>query len=269
MPRFAEGRMVSVALAATALAPTLVVSAPAATVFTSEAPELAEVTSTWKVHEPFAGTVPPVRVTLPAFEVTVPPAHVVPAFGVAAVVMPPGYVSVTEVTVIGPPFGLPTVIVSVEIAFGSMVAGTKALATVGAVAVTVRVAVFDTAPAAVWLLVTPDAVLLLVPAAVARTTTVTVQASDAGTESPVNESAVWPATKLLPPAPAQVPPALPAASITMPESASVKDAPVSAIGFGLVMVKVMVLVPPSETVAGEKPLEIDAATATESDADAV
>src|SRR3954471_24784843 len=126
----------------------------------------------------------------------------------------------------GPPFGLPTVMVSVETAAGSIVAGAKALATVGAVAVTVSVAVFDPAPVAAWLLETPDAVLLLLPAAVARTTMVTVHASDAGTESPVNESADWFATKLLPAAPAQVPPALLAASMTMPESASVNEAPV-------------------------------------------
>src|SRR3954468_11769025 len=105
--------------------------------------------------------------------------------------------------------------VSVETWPGSIVGGEKALVTVGAVAVTVSVAVLDTAPVVVWLLDTPEAVFALAPAAVPRTSTVTVQASDAGTERPENARAACPVAKLLPPAPAQVPPAAPAASITM------------------------------------------------------
>ncbi len=86
----ASGRTFSVALAATVLGPTLVVSAPAGMVFTCEAPGEDDVTSTEKEHEPFAGTVPPVSVTLPALLLTTPPPHVVLVFGVADVVTPAG-----------------------------------------------------------------------------------------------------------------------------------------------------------------------------------
>ena len=54
------------------------------------------------------------------------------------------------------------------------------------------------------------------------TTTVTVHEPLAGIVSPVKASAVWPAVKLLPAAPAQVPPAAPLALIAMPASVSVK-----------------------------------------------
>jgi hypothetical protein len=237
-------------------------------VFTSAAPALDDVTSTWKVHEPLAGTVPPVSVTLPAFCVTLPPAHVVDAFGVAAVVSPDGYVSVTDVTVMAAPFGLPIVTVSVDTPPGSIVPGEKDFATVGDVAVTVSVAVFETAPVDVWLLETPEVVLGFAPAVVPRTTTVTVHDSAAGTLSPLKASADWFALKLLPPAPAHVPAAAPAASITMPESESVNAAPVSAKELGFVMVKVSVLVPPRGTVAGENALLMDGGEATASEADA-
>ena len=145
------------------------------------------------------------------------------------------------------------VTVSTEIPPGSIAAGANAFAMLGALAVTVRVAVFDAAPVAAWLLETPDAVFGLAPIAVPRTTTVTVHESDAGTVRPENASAVWPAAKLLPAAPAHVPPAAAAVSITMPESVSVNAPAVSAKAFGFVSVNVIVLVPPSGTLAGEKP----------------
>src|SRR5690348_5228958 len=109
MATSADGRTLSVALAATALEPTLVVSAPTAIVLLSAEPELDDVTSTWNVHDPLAGTVPPVSVTLPAAVPTAPPAQVVEAFGVAAVERPAGNVSVTDVTVIAAALLLPIV----------------------------------------------------------------------------------------------------------------------------------------------------------------
>src|SRR5206468_1423319 len=158
----------------------------------------------------------------PALLVTAPPAHVVVVFGVADVVIAAGYVSVTEVTVIGAALPLVIVTVSTEMPAGSMDAGANAFAIVGALAVTVSVAVLDAAPVAAWLLETPEAVFGFAPIAVPRTTTVTVHESDAGIVRPEKASAVWPAAKLSPAAPAHVPPAAPAASITIPASVSVK-----------------------------------------------
>jgi hypothetical protein len=102
------------------------------------------------------------------------------------------------------------------------------------------------------------------------TLTVTVQLALAGTVMPLKERFVAPAAKLLPPAPAQVPPAAPAAKICMLESASVKATEVSATA--LLLVKVMVnvdelvadavlarMVPglnPSETDAGENTVRV-------------
>jgi hypothetical protein len=165
-------------------------------------------------------------------------------------------VSVTEVTVIGATLLFVIVTVRTEIPPGSIAFGANAFAMLGALAVTVSVAVFDAGPVAAWLLETPEAVFGLAPIAVPRTTTVTVHESDAGIVRPENASAVWPAVKLLPAAPAHVPPAAAEASMTMPESVSVKAPAVSAKAFEFVMVKVIVLVPPSGTAAGEKPLAI-------------
>jgi hypothetical protein len=240
-----------VAVAATALLPALVVSAPTGIVFTCAAPAVDDVTSIEKAHEPLPGTEPPVSVTLPAAFVTVPPVHEFTMFGVPATVSPEGNVSVTEVTVIAEALPFAIVTVSVEVPPGLIVAGENALVIVGAVAVTVSVAVFDTGPVGAWLLESPEAVLLCGPTVVPRTTIVTVHERDAGTARPVKARLVCPAVKLLPPAPAHVPPAAPAASTCMPESVSVKVPPVSAIGFGLVSVKVIVLVPPIATLAGE------------------
>ncbi len=151
---------------------------------------------------------------------------------------------------------------------GLMDDGENALATVGEVAVTVRVAVFDTGPVAACVLETPEVVFGLTPTEVPRTTTVTVHESDAGMVRPVKESAVCPAAKLLPPAPAQLPPAAPAALMDIPESASVKAALVSAKLLELTIVKVIVLVVPSAIDAGVKTLLMvgDPATASEAEA---
>ena len=118
------------------------------------------------------------------------------------------------------------------------------------------------------MLETPEAVLGLVPGTVPLTTTVTVHESDAGMESPVKDKLVCPAMKLFPPAPAQLPPAAALASIDMPESVSVKAALVSAILFGFVIVKVIVLVAPRAIVVGENALKMVGDPVTESEAEA-
>src|SRR5258706_8505136 len=146
--RFASGRTLRVALAATLLEPALVVSAPAGIVFRNDAPGVAAVTSTENEHEPFAGTTPPVSVTLVAVLVTTPPPHVVLVFGVADTVTPAGRLSVTVVTMIAAALPLFTVMVSTEIAAGPMVAGTKAFETEAPTDVTVRGAVLDAGPVA-------------------------------------------------------------------------------------------------------------------------
>jgi hypothetical protein len=267
--RSASGRTSRVAEAATALLPAFVVSAPTGIVLTWAAPGVLEVTSIENAHELLPATVPPVSVTLPEVLVTVPPLHELTMFGVPATVRPEGNVSATEVTVIAEALPFVMVIVSVEVPPGLIVAGEKAFVIDGAVAVTVSAAVFDAGPVGAWALDRPEVVLLSVPATVPRTTTVTVHESDAGTVSPLNVSAACPAVKLLPPAPAHVPPPAPVASITMPAGiVSVKPALVSVIGFGLVSVKVTVLVPPIATVAGENALLIDGTLEVEIEAEA-
>src|SRR5258706_10411187 len=170
--------------------------------------------------------------------------------------------------VMGAPLRLPSVIVSVATPPGRMVPGEKALVTVGEVAVTVRVAVFEGAPVAACVLETPEVVLGLAPGVVPRTTTVTVHESDAGTERPVKVRFVWPAVKLFPPAPAQLPPAAPVASIDMPASTSVNAALVGMKAFGFVSVKVIVLVVPRGIDAGANALRIEGEPATDSVAEA-
>ncbi len=242
--RSAAGFTLSVALAATGLEPALVVSAPTGIVFVSDAPGEEDVVSMVNVHEPLAGTVPPVSVTLEAVLLTAPPPQVVLVFGVAEVDKPAGNVSVTDATVIAAALPFETVIVSVETPLGLIEVGENALAMDAPTEVTVRLAVFEAAPVAACVEETPEVVFGFVPGSVPRTTMVTVHESDAGTVRPANVRFVWFAVNELPAAPAQVPPAVLAASIVMPASASVKVAEVSAIAFGLVMVNVIVDVPP-------------------------
>ena len=94
-------------------------------------PPLAAVTATITVQEPFAGIEPPVKVTLDAVDATVPP-QLVP--GVPAIVTPLGRVSVNgAVRLAAVAAALLKVIVRVEIPPASMVAGLKALPSVGGV----------------------------------------------------------------------------------------------------------------------------------------
>src|SRR5476649_637352 len=92
---------------------------------------------------------------------------------------------------------------------------------------------------------TPVAVLVRVPEVLLVMVNVTVQLADDGMVRPEKVSApVWPAVKVLYEAPAQVPPAAPAAETARLVSVSPKVPPVSAMLLGLVRVKVMMLVPP-------------------------
>ena len=87
----------------------------------------------------------------------------------------------TSVSVkVAPVKAIPLVLLKVKVIVDvppmAMDAGAKALAIVGATAVTVRFAVLDAAPATgVWVLTTPDVVFGLVPTMSDVTTTVTVQ----------------------------------------------------------------------------------------------
>ena len=153
-------------------------------------------TSIWKVQLLFAGTVPPVKVTLPDVELTVPPAQVVLMFAVAALSIPVpgvvGNVSVTLVTVIGPLLELAIVTVKVDIPPEEIDVGANAFASVGALAVTVKVAVLDTAPVVASLLDTPVALLGKVPGVLLLMMIDTVQLPLAGIVSPVKfNSPVW------------------------------------------------------------------------------
>lgn len=140
--------------------------------------------------------------------------------------------------------------VMVELLLDTIVAGRKTLLTVGTAvpaATTLRIAVFEAGL---------DVVLELGPSTLLVTGTVTVQLPVAGMVSPVILRDVSPAPKLLPPAPAHVPPAGPATETVMPlGNVSMKD---PAIGEPLAFarVKVMVEVPPEAMVAGKKTLVI-------------
>src|SRR5437763_1474812 len=81
-------------------------------------------------------------VLVPALALTAPePAHVVDAFGVAAITTPEGSVSMSAAaSVAAVVFGLVSVMVSVDPAPGAMAAGAKDFATVGAAVLTVSVA---------------------------------------------------------------------------------------------------------------------------------
>ena len=96
-----------------------------------------------------------------------------------------GKVSVTLVTVIGPLFGLLTVTVNVDTPPDAMVTGANAFAMVGAVALTVKLAVFDIGPVAASLLDTPVVVLGNVPGVLLFTMIETVQLPLAGIVKPI------------------------------------------------------------------------------------
>src|SRR5204863_293297 len=113
-------------------------------------PPRVAVTSTVTVHEPAVTPVPAgmlrvagsVMAEPPAAAPTAPaPPQLVVAFGVAAITTPAGSVSVSvAVSAAADVLLLVSVIVSVDVPPAAIVAGAKALATVGAAAFTVRFA---------------------------------------------------------------------------------------------------------------------------------
>ena len=185
---FATGFTFRVADATAALLPAFVVNAPASTVFVY-APVVVAVTSIWNVHDPFAGTTPPVNVTLPAVLVTAPPEHVVDVLPTPdrwrPLPGPTGNVSVTFKTEMGPALGLVIVTTNVDTPPEMIGEVVKFLAIVGAVAVTVRFAVLEAAPVGACVLETPDVKFGCVPAVLLTMVTITVQVPLAGMFSPV------------------------------------------------------------------------------------
>src|SRR4051812_5289452 len=183
------------------------------------------------------------------------------------VVMLAGKVSLNDADDRSMELGFVSVKTMVVVSLRAIDAGEKALERV-AKPITVRKAGEAPAPAmGVCALVTPEVtsghpLAGLIDAL--ATLTVTVQLPLAGTVMPLKERLVAPAAKLFEEAPAQVPPAAPAAKICMLESPSVKETPVSAMALLLVSVMISVdelvadavllrMVPglnPSETEAG-------------------
>lgn len=102
------------------------------------------------------------------------------------------------------------------------------------------------------MVVTPLVAFGWTPTTLLVTASVTVQLPLAGIVKPLRLNAVCPSVRLLPLAPTQVPPAFCAPLTAMSVSASVKLAPVRAIPFVFVKVKLIVDVPPLTIVAGLK-----------------
>ena len=120
-------------------------------------------------------------------------------------------------------------------------AGLIALEIVGALT-TVRVAVLLPAPATgLWVVATPEVVLLLAPTMLLVTLNVTVQLLPAGIVIPEKLSAVWPPVKVVPAA--HDPPTTPPTAL-MFASMSVNAEPVRANALPFDNVKVTVELPP-------------------------
>lgn len=127
---FAGAVAVKVATAGTTLLPLLVCNAPAARELI-KLPAAGAVTFTVTVQEPLVGIVPPVNITveLPVAPVRVPPQVVVPG---AETVTPVGSESTSgEVKLAALPLALLKVMVRTEVPPAVMLAGLKALLTVG------------------------------------------------------------------------------------------------------------------------------------------
>jgi hypothetical protein len=222
-------------------------------------PAVFPVTLTLKVQEPLAGIVPPLRIKLPlpATAVNVPaPQLPVRPFGVE-ITTPAGNVSLkpTPVNAVEA-FGLVMVKLSVLVPPTAMLVGAKDLVIVGAaMPATVRVAVaVKPVPPSVEL--TVPVVLTFVPAVVPVTLTLKVQEPLAAIVPPLRLTLPEPATAVIVPAP-QLPVRPFGVETTTPAgSVSVTATPVKALAFGLVMVKLSVLVPPTTMLVGAKDLVI-------------
>ena len=109
---------------------------------------------------------------------------------------------------------------------------------------TTRLAVLEGEPIGAWLLDTPEDWLVWVPVLLLVTTIETVQLLFRGIVRPLKVSAVWPLAKLLPPTPAQVPPAVCAPETAKFVNVSLKPAEVRFMPLLLASVKVIVVFAP-------------------------
>ena len=229
------------------------------------APGSVPVTFTWNVQKELAGNVAPVRETLPdpGRAVIVPPPHVPVSalLGVDTISpKPTGKVSLNATLDSGTPFGLLIVKVKVVVPPTPIEAAPKVLAIVGgevigATPATLRlvVEVFPLPP-----FVDPTVTLLLiVPIIVPVTLMENVQEVPPARVAPPRDTLPEPGTAVIVPPP-QVPvrPLRGVVTISPPRNASVKATPVSEPEFGLLIVKVKVVVPPTPMVAAPKDLVI-------------
>ena len=221
------------------------------------------VTTTVTVHDPLIGRVSPLNASAvcPAVNALAAAPGQVPPAALLALICMLASESVNPAPVSTIPFGFVSVNVIVEVPLTGMPTGRKAFAIVAGAAVTVSVVLFDGAPRGASALATPEAWFGWTPGMSAETTTVTVQEPAAGMVRPVMATAVWPAVKALPDAPAQVPPAEPLAATNMFARVSVKLADVSGVPSGLVIVKVIVVRSWDVIAAGEKAFTITGAVA--------
>lgn len=229
-------------------------------------------TFTEKVHEPLAGNVPPVRPmvekpeTLPGVMVPVPQEPVRP-LGVG-IFNPAGSVSPNWMPVratVG--FGLVTTNVSVVTPFNGIVAAPNAFVTVGG-EVTVRVAV-EVLPVPLSLAVTVT-LLTFDPPVVGVTFTLKVHEAELARVAPDKLTEPEPAAAVMVPPP-QVPVSPLGVETTRPAGReSVNATPVNELPvFGLLMVKLSVLVPFNGTAVGLNDFVICGACATLKLAEAV
>ena len=227
-------------------------------------------TCTVTVQLPLAGMVRPLkeRLVAPAVnELPAAPVQVPPAAPVAKICIPvSASVKATEVSAAA--LLLARVMVSVDLLAGDaalvrMTPGKKPTDSCGGESTT-RFAVLEAGPATGdSLLVTPEAVLLLMPELLLVTVTVTVQLPVNGMVSPEKFNVpVWPAAKLFDDAPAQLPPAAPAPLMLMLARVSVKLEPVRGTLLELASVKVRRLVPPCPIGLVAKALAMVAGAAT-------
>jgi len=160
-------------------------------------------------------------------------------------------------------FGLVSVNVSVDVSPCAICPGLKLLATFGA-RNTFRITVLEAVPGVgVWVEVTPLALFGLAPGFDELKSNVTVHELPVARVRPVNAMVpVWPAVKLLPPAPTHVPPAGPVAATDMFTSESVKPALVNGAPLEFCKVNVTRLVPFCAIVVVPKDLVIVAGDTT-------
>jgi len=213
------------------------------------------------VHDEFAARVPPLKLSVvsPAAGVKVPPVQVVLELGVLATAIPDGKVSLKAMPVKAvPAFGLVMVKVRVATPPVQIVEALNDLLIAGG-PMTVIIAVLLVAPAPLSLELIGPVVLLCTPADTPVTVTLNEQEPLAASVPPLNEIMVGEAVASVPPQVLEL-----AVGTDSPAgSVSVKVIPVSPSPvFGLVIVNVRLVVPPTGMLAAPKPLVIVGGEAT-------